>query len=289
MRIKVVNTMELPIFENDSGEGVVSFEPWQTSGPEYDKDYSRWYCHLTISGERIFEYGCPCATCGIVFRKVGSVADRVSDTEAVQLVGNLDAIPSLETLRRLARVLKPGVYCPTIVTGTVELIEPGAANDYFTTDVVRLFGCEDPDDTEPVGPRTSYYRLGVDRQLARTGRVSGPHTALVTAVVMPLHDPSQLGRERIEYWKRQHSAGMHLTAFAVSVLDNQAPAMSPADNTYPYEEQFLLTICTLDGHHRIQAAAELGVPVRILSLLAREFSLVRNIDDIATVLRGYSP
>ena len=248
----------------------------------------RWYCHLTIAGERVFEYGCPCGTCGIVFRKIGSVAYRVSDTQAVQLLGNLDAIPSNETLRRLARVLQPGLYCPTIVSGTVKLIEPGAANDYFATDVVRLFGFENPDDTEPAGPRTSYYRLGLDRQLERTGRITGPHKALVTAVVMPLHDPSELNRERIEHWKRQYNGGMNLTAFAVSVLDNQAPAMSSADTTYPYEEQFLFTICTLDGHHRIQAAAELGVPVRILSLLATEFSLVRNSDDIATVLHGYS-
>ena len=281
--------MELAIFENDTGEGVVSFEPWQTSGPEYNKDYSRWYCHLTVGGERVFEYGCPCGTCGIVFRKIGSAAYRVSDTEAVQLLGNLDAIPSNEALRRLARVLKPGGYYPTIVTGTVKLIKPGASNDYFSTDVVRLFGLEPPDYTEPSGPKTSYYRFGVDRELERTGRITGPHKALVTAVVMPLHEPSELNREHIEFWKRQHHAGVNLTAFAVSVLDNQQPAMSPPDATYPYEEQFLLTICTLDGHHRIQAAAELGVPVRILSLLAKEFSLVRHSSDIATVLYGYAP
>jgi hypothetical protein len=173
--------------------------------------------------------------------------------------------------------------------GTVKLVEPGASNDYFATDVVRLFGKRPPDYTEPSGPWTSYYRLGMDRQLDRTGRTSGPHKALVTSVVMPLHEPAYLNRERIEYWKRHHQAGMHLTAFAVSVLDDQEPAMEPPDNTYPYEEQFLLTMCVLDGHHRIQAAAELGAPVRILSLLAKEYSRVRNSNDLATVLRGYAP
>lgn len=280
---------DLALFENDTGEGVVSFEPWQTSGPDYDKDHSRWYCHLTIAGERVFEYGCPCGTCGMVFRKIGSVAHRLSDAQAVQLLGNLDAIPPQEALRSLARVLQPGVYSPSIVAGTVTLVEPGAPNDYFATDVVRLFGKEPLDYTEPAGPRTSYYRLGADRHLARTGRLGGPHKALVTAVVMPLHEAAQLNRARIEYWKRHHQAGMHLTAFAVSVLDNQAPAMSSADTTYPYEEQFLLTLCLLDGHHRIQAAAEIGAPVRILSLLAMDFSLVENRADLATVLRGYAP
>src|SRR5262249_14804570 len=149
---KLGNTMELTIFENDTGEGIVSFEPWQTSGPEYEQDHSRWYCHLTIAGERVFEYGCPCGTCGIVFRKVGAAAHYMSDTQAVQLLGSLDAIPSPDVLRALARVLQPGVYCPSIVAGTVKLIEPGAANDYFSTDVIRLFGVEDPDSTELAGP-----------------------------------------------------------------------------------------------------------------------------------------
>ncbi len=268
--------MELAIFENDTGEGVVSFDP------------SGWYIQLTIGGQRVFEFGNHCGTCGIVFRKIGSVAYRVSDPEAVELLGDLDAIPPPDVLRRLARVLQPGVYCPSIVAGTVQFTAPGAANDYFATDVVRLFGPEAPSSTEPAGPRTAYYRIGVDRHLDRTGRIPGPHQALVTAVVMPLHDPSQLNRDRVEYWKRQHHAGRTLTAFAVAVLDNQAPAMAPADNTYPYEEQFLLSLCTLDGHHRIQAAAELGVPVRILSLLARDFSPALN-DDIATVLSCYAP
>jgi hypothetical protein len=237
--------MEPAIFENNTGEGVVSF---QESG---------FYTYLTIAGERVFEFGSPCGTCGIVFRKVGSLADRLSDTTAVQMLGNLGAIPPSDVLRRLARVLQPGVYCPSIVAGTVKLIAPGSSSDYFATDVARLFGRQDPDDMEQAGATTSYYRLGVDRHLDRTGRFHGPHKALVTAVVMPLHDPAHLNRERIEYWKRQHHAGMTLTAFAVAVLDNQAPAMNPADTTYPYEEQFLLTLCPLDGHHRMQAAAEL--------------------------------
>lgn len=269
-------TVELAIFENDTGEGVVSFH------------LSGLHIHLGIGGKCIFEYGNGCGTCGILFHKIGSVADRLSDTTAVQLLGDLDILPSSDVLRRLARVLQPGVYYPSIVAGTVQLIAPGASDDYFATDVVRLFGRYDPDSRESADPRTSYYRLGVDRPLDRTGRIPGPYQALVTTVVMPLHEPSQLNRERIEYWKRQRLAGMNLTAFAVAVLDDQQPAMAPADNTYPYEEQFLLTLCTLDGHHRIQAAAELGAPVRILSLLTGDFSLALS-DDIAIVLSGYAP
>ena len=90
--------MELAIFENDIGEGVVSFDP------------PGWFAYLTIGGKRVFEFGSYCGTCGIVFRKIGSVASRLSDTQAAQLLGNLDAVPPSDVLRRLARVLQPGVY-----------------------------------------------------------------------------------------------------------------------------------------------------------------------------------
>ncbi len=106
---------------------------------------------------------------------------------------------------------------------------------------------------------------------------------------MPLHDPSLLDRERVDYWLRRHHAGTSLTAFAVAVVDNQQPAMSQADESYAYAEQFLFTNCLLDGHHRVQAAAESGGTVRILSLLAPESSLVRNPEDISAVLRRYRP
>lgn len=278
----------LVIFENKTGEGIVAFEPWRTSGPEYNNDNSRFYCHLTVAGERVFEYGCPCGTCGIVFRKVGTAAERISDREAIQLLGPLNTMPSDKVLRRLARVLEPSSYYPIIIEGTVLRVEPGTPADYFATDVVRLFGLEPPNYLEPSSPKTTYYRLGVNHELVRTGRRGGPYKALVTAVVMPLHDPSMLNRERIDFWKRQHDTGVSLTAFAVSVVDNQSPAMDSPDDTYEYKEQFLFTNCLLDGHHRIQAASELGAPVRILSFVAREFSLARDPDDIVAILRKYS-
>lgn len=281
--------VKLATFDNRTGEGVVSFEHSRTRGPEYDADHSSWYQHLLVAGERVFEYGSPCGTCGIVFRKVGSSAHQVSDSEAFKLVGDLDSVPSDEILLRLARVLQPGTYHPAVVEGTVKLIDPGAPNDYFASDVIRLSGVEppvEPPDDQPSGPRTPYYRFGSEFELDRTGRSSGPHKALVTAIIMPLHDPSRLSRGRVEYWLRQRDAGRPLTAFAVAVIDNQQPAMSPADESYPYEEQFLFTNCLLDGHHRVQAAAESGRAVRILSLLARESSLVGS-EDIPAVLRGY--
>jgi hypothetical protein len=283
----VVSNVDVATFENRTGEGIVSFEPCRTSGPEYDADHSRWYHHLLVAGQRVFEYGCPCGTCGIVFRRVGTSTHRLSDAEAFTLLGRLDSVPSDGNLRRLARVLQSGIYHPAIVEGAVRLVDPGTPDDYFASDVVRLSGLEPPEYEQPSGPRTMYYRLGSDRVLKRTGRLTSPHKALVTSVIMPLHDPSQLNRERIDYWLREGEAGVPLTAFAVSVIDNQQPAMRPADPSYAYEEHFLFTNCLLDGHHRVQAAAESGRTIRVLSLLARESSMVKS-EDVSTILRGYA-
>jgi hypothetical protein len=105
---------------------------------------------------------------------------------------------------------------------------------------------------------------------------------------MPLHLPSQLRRERIDFWKHEAEQGTTLTALALSVIDNQAPAMEPADPKYEYEEQFLLANCLLDGHHRVQAAFELGMPIRILALVAKDHCLVQSADDIELLLGLYA-
>jgi len=81
-------------FDNATGVGIIGFDPWRTSGPEYEADHNPWYAALTVSGERIFQYGCPCGTCGITFNKVAAPAGRVSDAEAVDLLGALDYFPS---------------------------------------------------------------------------------------------------------------------------------------------------------------------------------------------------
>jgi hypothetical protein len=132
--------MKLPVFDNVTGEAVVEFERSRTSGPEYEADNNCWYHQVRVRGERVFEYGCPCGTCGILFRKLRSVADRLSDTEGVELLGSLDAVPGDDVLRRLARVLAPGRYRPIVAEAPVRLVEPGTDDDYFANEVVQVFG-----------------------------------------------------------------------------------------------------------------------------------------------------
>jgi hypothetical protein len=285
-------------FDNPTGEGIIGFDAPRPWGPEKDADPSLWYAAVTVNGERVFQYGCPCGTCGITFKKVASQTDRVSDAEAVDLLGELDHVPSEFALRRLARILPQGTYHMAVIEEPVRLIMPGAPDDYFAREVVRLFGLEPPEYEKPQDPGTPYYRLGPDHELAvphsggelrlgsdfRYTYPGGVTKTLLTQIVMPLQDPATLDRGRVEHWKSKSRAGCPLTAFAVSVLDNQSPAVVKGDKDYSYKGQMLLTHCLLDGHHRVQAASETGSPVRVLTLLAPFASNVSSDFDFAMVI-----
>ncbi|MBX7245803.1 MAG: hypothetical protein K1X53_09905 [Candidatus Sumerlaeaceae bacterium] len=279
--------MKLPRFKNTEGEAVVCFEPCCTNGPQREADSRTWFHHLLVRGERIYEYGCPCGTCGILFRKVGRVEHRLDDRQAFELLDGLQSLPTEDTLRKLARLLVRGYYYPLVLEATVRRVEPGTVDDYFATDVTRLFGLEPPEYELPKNPQTPYYRFGTDASMDRTGRLRGPHKALITSVIMPLHNPDDLHRARVDFWRAQSDAGVPMTALAVGIIDNQAPALEPKDPTYPYEEQFLFTNCLLDGHHRAQAAAESGVPLRILSFLALGARSMVETPDVPSVVRPF--
>jgi hypothetical protein len=223
----------------------------------------------------------------------------VSDAEAADLLGALDHVPSEFALRRLARILPEGTYYLAVIDAPVRLVSPGAPDDYFATDVARLFGLEPPEYEKPQDPGTPYYRLGSDHEMSvphpggeipviRYSYAAGTTKTLLTQIAMPLQDPATLERDRVDYWKAKSRAGQPLTAFAVSVLDNQSPASTKGDKDYLYEGQMLLTHCLLDGHHRVQAASETDCPVRILTLLAPFASNVRSDFDYAMVLERLS-
>jgi hypothetical protein len=285
-------------FENSTGEGLIGFEEARTSGPEVSADSNRWYAGLTVGGNRIFQYGSPCGTCGIIFEKVASPEERLSDAAAVRLLGQLDHLPSESVLRQLARVLAQGPYYVAVIETSVRLVSPGESDDYFASEVARLFGLEPPDYERPSNPGTAYYRIGSDQELdvpysggeVRVGSdvlfsyPGGTTKTLLTQILMPFQNPLTLDRRRVAYWKSRVLSGFALTAFAVSVLDNQAPATEKGDKDYPYNGQMLLTHCLIDGHHRVQAASETKSRIRILTFLAPLASNVDKNFDYALVL-----
>jgi hypothetical protein len=77
------------------------------------------------------------------------------------------------------------------------------------------------------------------------------------------------------------------TAVAYSLLDVLQPAMDEGEDYY---EHWVLTHFLLDGHHKIDAAATAGRPIRMLSL-ADERRSIASPEDLSTMVaaRSHSP
>ncbi|WP_327359988.1 hypothetical protein [Streptomyces sp. NBC_01296] len=89
--------------------------------------------------------------------------------------------------------------------------------------------------------------------------------------------PTWNDKERVEEYVALMEQGTVPTAVAISTLDVCQPAIDRGDD---YFVHWGLTHFLLDGHHKLEAAAATGQPVRILSLLALGESLAGS-DDAA--------
>ncbi|WP_345671388.1 hypothetical protein [Streptomyces similanensis] len=95
--------------------------------------------------------------------------------------------------------------------------------------------------------------------------------------VVPMVPPTWNDRERVDEYVRLMELGTVPTAVAISTLDVCQSALGLADDPAAH---WGLTHFLLDGHHKLEAAATAGRPVRLLSLLALGESLARA-DDAA--------
>ncbi|WP_333734145.1 hypothetical protein [Streptomyces sp. IBSBF 3010] len=87
--------------------------------------------------------------------------------------------------------------------------------------------------------------------------------------------PTWNERERVEEYAALMEQGTVPTAVAISTLDVCQPAVDRGDY---YFAHWGLTHFLLDGHHKLEAAATAGRPVRLLSLLALGESLAEAED-----------
>lgn len=83
--------------------------------------------------------------------------------------------------------------------------------------------------------------------------------------------PSWNDRQRVAGHADRLAGSATPTAVAVSVLDVTQPI--DADDSSDYYAHWALVHFLLDGHHKMQAAAELGQPLQLLSLLSTKASL----------------
>jgi hypothetical protein len=207
---------------------------------------------LTVDDVPAFELSFWCGTCQFLFERLPGATTTFSPEDS----NGSDE----ELISRFAALLPAGTYQPLLLQVTPRLVHPAGPGDYFAEDQVATWGLEDFWGL-PVYPRTSYYR---------TFETPVDAEAHLFEFVVPMVPPSWNQRDRVTAYAADLTDGATPTAVAVSIVDVCAPAMDQGTDYYTH---WALTHFLLDGHHKLQAAAETGRPVRLLSLLAVDAGL----------------
>ncbi|WP_328475098.1 hypothetical protein OHA21_17460 [Actinoplanes sp. NBC_00393] len=231
---------------------------------------------LTVDEAPAFELSFWCGTCQFLFERLEGATTTFSPDGADSLAAGPDGLDE-EVISQFAALLPEGRYQPLLLQVEPRLINPSKAGDYFAEEQVATWGLESFWGL-PAYPRTPYYR---------TYETAIDADAHLYEFVVPMVPPSWNERDRVTAYAAHLAGGAIPTAVAVSILDVCAPADEQGPDYYTH---WALAHFLLDGHHKMQAAAETGRPLRLLSLLAIDAGLAEAVQvaDLPT-LRAATP
>ncbi|QKW30784.1 hypothetical protein HUT11_00230 [Streptomyces seoulensis] len=223
---------------------------------------------LMIDDAPAFELSFPCGTCPFLFRRLEGANEKLSfENMQDRLTAALADPDDGGVIEAFGALLPEGEYLPLLLEVEPQLVVPGAEGDYFSGEQVAAWGV-DQFWGLPQYPHTSYYR---------TFETMVDADAHLYEFVVPMVPPTWNDRERVDEYVRLMELGTVPTAVAISTLDVCQSALGLADDPAAH---WGLTHFLLDGHHKLEAAATAGRPVRLLSLLALGESLA-GADDAA--------
>lgn len=207
----------------------------------------------------MFELGLWCGTCPAVFQKLNEPHAADLGVANERLNAGLGAIDA-EVLRAYRKALPKSQYTVMLIDVIPQLVTPGSTFDYFSHEQVATWGV-DPVMSSPENPATPYYRT--------FETPVGPKQHLYEFMV-PMVPPTWNDEQRVAEYSSDNSAANPPTAVAYSLLDVIQPAVEEGDDYY---EHWVLSHFLLDGHHKVQAAATAGRPIRLLSLVDENISI----------------
>ncbi|WP_434612066.1 hypothetical protein [Arthrobacter sp. A5] len=178
-----------------------------------------------------------------------------------------------EVLRVYEKVLPKSEYTVLLIDLAPRLVEPGDASDYFAHEQVTTWGV-DPVVGAAENPGTPYYRT-FETPVGRKQHLY--------EFIVPMVPPARNDTDRVDEYSAD-TRGEPATAVASSLLDLLQPAMDEGEDYY---EHWVLTHFLLDGHHKIEAAARAGRPLRLLSLVDERISIAEA-DDLAAMVHARS-
>ncbi|WP_432085229.1 hypothetical protein [Streptomyces sp. bgisy095] len=221
---------------------------------------------LVVDGDPAFELSFWCGSCPLLFRRLETAREKLSlESMRERLTGTLADPDEGGVLDTFGALLPEGEYLPMLLHVEPRLVVPGKEGDYFSGEQVDTWGV-DQFWGLPEYPHTPYYRT------FETEVDAGAH---LYEFVVPMVPPTWNERGRVEEYAELMGRGEVPTAVAVSTLDVCEPAIGFGHDHYRH---WGLTHFLLDGHHKAEAAAAAGRPIRLLSLLALGEGLARPED-----------
>lgn len=215
---------------------------------------------MFLGEEPAFELSFWCGTCQLLFRRLEGANETLS-LESMQQRLN-DGLHDIDpdVVAEFGTLLAEGLFLPMLLEVQPEVVRPADPNDYFANEQVATWGL-DAFWGLPVYPSSSYYR---------TYATAVDATAHLYEFVVPMVPPAWNDGSRVAGYIEARSSSSLPTAVAVSILDICAPASGPSTDYYTH---WGLTHFLLDGHHKMQAAAENNQKVRLLTFLSIDGSL----------------
>ncbi len=227
---------------------------------------------LSLDEKPAFELSFWCGTCQFLFKRLEGANQTLSLRDMQQrLADGLDDLDD-EVIRKFSALLTLGEYLPLLLAVKPRLQRPVEPGDYFAEEQVATWGIASFWGL-PEYPSTPYYR---------TFETPVDADAHLFEFIVPMVPPSWGDPVMVATHAERLRSSSSPTAVAVSVLDVCQPATDGAGSDY--FAHWGLTHFLLDGHHKMQAAAESGRPLRLLSLLSLDGSLAKN-EQIARLRR----
>lgn len=207
--------------------------------------------HICVDGVPAYRFGFACGTCDFYFSRLAGADGYTPPADQLRDILNSGVKVIDEDLcSAVLPILPDGVYEPRLIAVVPERVTRGSDRDYWSQEA-RLFW--DPIDRGDEFRPDAYYRgrtldLGARRCLFE--------------FVAPIVDHSRLEHATIARYVDALGSGEHPTALALSFFEIKEPII---DTGLACDQHWLLTHYLLDGHHKLAAAASIGMPVRVLS------------------------
>jgi hypothetical protein len=231
---------------------------------------------MLLDGTDAFELSFWTGTCEFLFeRKPGACETLSLAVVQDRLNVGLERIDS-DVLDAFGALLPRAEYQPMLFDIQPRLIRPGDPGDYFGEEQQRTWGL-DSFWGLPQYPRTPYYRSYQARVLDGTTTRHGPADGHLYEFEVPMVPPSWNDASRVGHYRESLATSSKPTVVALSLLDICQPATLQRSES-DYYAHWGLAHFLLDGHHKMQAAAELGSSLRLLSIVSVNDSVAKRAD-----------